>query len=123
MPDDLYERDIPEWSERQADLLRRVANGERVNEVDWPNLIAEITDVGGSALSSVRSLLRQAMIHLIRFTPSIRQRIDMADIYAKSMARSTDARLPPTSPWTLDNLLAGDHDMLLAALATNAPTP
>jgi hypothetical protein len=154
MPDDLYVRDILEWSERQADLLRRVANGERVNEVDWPNVIEEITDVGGSALSSVRSLLRQAMIHLIkihlspsdlardhwtdeletflddaaeRFAPSMRQRIDIADIYAKSMARfkrrGTDAGLPPTSPWTLDDLLAGDRDMLLAALATHAPTP
>jgi hypothetical protein len=29
MPDDLYERDILEWPERQANLLRRVANGER----------------------------------------------------------------------------------------------
>jgi hypothetical protein len=148
MPDDLYERDILEWSERQADLLRHVASGEGINEVDWPNVIDEITDVGGSALSSVRSLLRQAMIHLIkihlspadlyeletfledaaeRFAPSMRQRIDTAGIYAKSMARfkrrGTDARPPAISPWTMDDLLAGDHDMLLTALATHAPTP
>jgi hypothetical protein len=58
MPDDLYERDILDWSERQADLLRRVAGGERVNHVDWPHVIEEIADVGGSELNSVRSYLR-----------------------------------------------------------------
>ena len=46
MPDDLYERDILAWSERQAELLRRVANGERVNDVDWPHVVEEIADVG-----------------------------------------------------------------------------
>jgi len=33
-----YDTDIFVWSERQAALLRRLANGERVNDaVDWPN--------------------------------------------------------------------------------------
>jgi hypothetical protein len=31
MPDDLYDRDVLAWSEYQADLLRRLARGERVN--------------------------------------------------------------------------------------------
>jgi hypothetical protein len=30
MSDGLYERDILSWSEHQADLLRRLARGERV---------------------------------------------------------------------------------------------
>lgn len=46
MPDDLYERDILIWSEQQADLLRRVARGERVNGVDWAHVAEEIEDVG-----------------------------------------------------------------------------
>jgi hypothetical protein len=29
MPDGLYERDILSWSEHQADLLRRLARGEK----------------------------------------------------------------------------------------------
>ena len=35
---DLYQTDILEWSEQQADLLRRVAAGERVNSPDSAQL-------------------------------------------------------------------------------------
>ncbi len=43
----LYEADILLWSERQRDLLPRVAAGEAVNEApDWPNIIEEIESVG-----------------------------------------------------------------------------
>jgi hypothetical protein len=147
MSDDLYERDILDWSERQADLLRRVANGERRNDVDWPHVIEEIADVGSSELNSVRGYLRQAIIHLFkihltpddlardhwlmeldaflddaadRFSPSMRQRIDLDAIFAKDRARVLrrvpGQTLPAACPWTLDDLLAGDTDALLAAL-------
>jgi hypothetical protein len=147
MPDDLYERDILIWSERQAELLRRIANGERVNDVDWPHVIEEIADVGSAEFNSVQSYLRQAMMHLFklhhspgdlsedhwrteidtfladaeqRFSPSMRQRIDLEAIYAKartrSLRRSADQVLPQACPWTLGELLIGDVDALLAAL-------
>jgi len=45
MPDHLYERDILIWSEHQADLLCRLARGERVNNVDWTHIVDEIEDV------------------------------------------------------------------------------
>ncbi|HYZ62510.1 MAG TPA: DUF29 family protein, partial [Acetobacteraceae bacterium] len=61
---DLYEQDVLEWSERQADLLRRHAAGERLNEKpDWANIIEEIEDVGSERLHSVESLLVQALAH------------------------------------------------------------
>ena len=112
MPDDLYDRDILIWSEQQADLLRRLAAGERVNEaVDWPNLIEEVQDVGLSELRACRSLLRQAMTHLLKmrlfpdgpqdhwrdevvelltqatdaYTPSMGQRIDLGDQYRRAL--------------------------------------
>ena len=45
---DLYEQDLPLWSEQQASLLERLAAGERVNElIDWPNVIEELRDAGG----------------------------------------------------------------------------
>jgi hypothetical protein len=50
MLDDLYDRDALAWSEHQAGLLRRVARGERVNEVDWEHVIEEIEDAGLSEL-------------------------------------------------------------------------
>ena len=53
---DLYDTDILLWSERQADLLRRHAAGERVNDasIDWPNIVEEIEDVGRSELTQRR---------------------------------------------------------------------
>ena len=36
----LYDTDAVQWSERQAELLRRLAAGERVNDqVDWENVV------------------------------------------------------------------------------------
>jgi len=108
MPDDLYARDALAWSERQAELLRRVARGERVNDVDWDHVVEEIEDVGLSQLNAVHSYLRQMLAHLLkqhgwpeadardhwrnevatfqvdaiaRYAPSMRQRIDLARVY------------------------------------------
>ncbi len=59
MPDDLYERDILEWSDRQSDLLGRLARGERVDDaIDWPNVIEEVLSVGLSELHACQSLIR-----------------------------------------------------------------
>lgn len=113
MPDGLYDRDVLIWSEQQADLLRRLAAGERVNDaVDWPNLIEEVEALGRSELRSCGSLLRQAMAHLLKlqawpgsraaghwraetlaflddarasFTPSMRQRIGIGALYANAL--------------------------------------
>jgi Domain of unknown function DUF29 len=62
---DLYDTDILLWSERQADLLRRHAAGERVKDawIDWPNIAEEIVDVGRSELRAVASHLAQALLH------------------------------------------------------------
>jgi hypothetical protein len=43
MPDSLYDTDVLVWSEHQADLLRRLAKGERLAEtIDWENVIEEV---------------------------------------------------------------------------------
>jgi hypothetical protein len=108
MPDDLYDRDALAWSERQAALLRRVARGERVNDVDWDHVVEEIEDVGLSQLNAVHSYLRQMLAHLLKlsgwpesdacdhwrnevatfqveaiahYAPSMRQRIDLLRTY------------------------------------------
>ena len=65
MPDDLYHRDALAWAEQQAALLRRVARGERVNDIDWDHVVEEIEDVGLSELNAVRSYLRQILAHLL----------------------------------------------------------
>jgi hypothetical protein len=65
---DLYDTDIVAWSERQAALLRRIADGERLssrdsNELDWPNIAEEIESAGSEQVHAVRSLLMRALEH------------------------------------------------------------
>ena len=61
---DIYDEDILLWSEQQAELLRRMAQGDRVNDqVDWENVAEEIVDVGRSELRAVASHLVQALLH------------------------------------------------------------
>jgi hypothetical protein len=153
MPDDLYDRDILAWSEHQSALLRRVANGERLNDVDWDHVVEEIEDVGLSELNAVRSYLRQMLVHLLklhgaadstacdhwrlelggfqadasqRFAPSMRQRIDVAELYRRARKQLVAMRLdnnlpqpfPDHCPFSLDDLLEGDPQELEARLAS-----
>ena len=140
--DALYDMDILVWSERQGELLHRIANGERVNDsdLDWPNIAEEIESVGRSELASVKSLLRLALVHMLEaegwpqslaapswraeargfrsqardhYSPSMRQRIDVAKLYAdarKELPDMIDGQLPSPVPQTcqvtLDELLA-----------------
>jgi len=139
---DLYDADILTWSERQAELLQRVARGERVNDadLDWPNIIEEIEGVGRSELRAVRALLFQAFVHDLKakawplardapqwradargfrrqaameFTPSMRQRIDVAGIYNDALAALPETMdgqppgpVPATCTATIEDLLA-----------------
>lgn len=145
MPDEMtaYETDILTWSEQQAALLRRAGAGEMVNDqVDWDNIAEEIDSVGRSEFHAVESLLVQAILHGLkadawplssnvphweaeargfrddaarRFTPSMRQRIDVAELYVRALRRMPSTidglpplPVPPACPVTLDELLAPD---------------
>jgi len=82
--------------------------------VDWEHVVEEIKDVGLSELNSVRSYLRQMLVHLLkvqgwpdslavdhwrgeigslqadaaqRFAPSMRRRIDLASLYDKALGQ------------------------------------
>jgi hypothetical protein len=140
---DLYDEDIVLWSERQAALLRQHAAAARVNDaIDWPNVIEEIESVGNEQRFAVESHLVQAMLHMLkaeawplsrevphwqaearlfrsnaesRFTPSMRQRIDLARLYRRALRGLPDTidgqaplPVPDACPWTLDGLLADD---------------
>ena len=71
MPDGRCERDALAWAEQQAALPRRLAAGERLNEVvDWPSVIEQVQGVGLSELRACRSLLRQALAHLLKLQVS-----------------------------------------------------
>ena len=145
MPDGLYEKDALAWAEQQSDLLSRLATGERLNaDIDWEHVIEEVRDVGLSELHGCQNLLIQAIKHLLKmrvwpdsqalghwrgetasflggarrnFTPSMRQRIDLANLYADALyavrveAEAPGEELPETCPFTHDDLLAKQPDI------------
>ncbi len=123
----LYDADFVLWSEQQASLLRRLARGEKVNDVDWPNLVEEVDSLGRSALNAVNSLLQRALEHLLKgvawpdapsarkwqhearafltpaqreWTPSMATRIDLARLYAEAadLVRDLDFEEGPPAP-------------------------
>jgi uncharacterized protein DUF29 len=137
-----YETDILAWSERQGALLRRIGKGERVNdaELDWPNIAEEIESVGRSQLSAVRSLLTQALIHMLKaeawpqslaapgwraeairfrqeaaeaFAPSMRQHLDVAKLYARAL-RALPASIDGQPPLPVPQVCPATQDELLA---------
>jgi hypothetical protein len=67
-----YDTDIASWSERQAALLRRLAIGERVNDIDmdWPNIAEEIESVGRSERSTLASHIGTIVEHLLKLEAS-----------------------------------------------------
>ena len=116
---DLYEDDVVLWSERQAELLRRRAAGELINdaELDWPNIAEEIEDVGKSAVRGVRSHILMALLHDLKaeawprsrdvphwraearlhrdearndYAPSMAEKIDMAKLYRQALRAMPD---------------------------------
>ncbi len=147
MPDDLYHRDILAWSIAQAERLRRVAAGERVNDLDWENVIEEVESVGRSEARSVASLLTLALLHALkvvawpdhmaarkwrneigifriqaraRYSPGMAQVLDVADIYgsARRGVLDLDMRRPPMPlPDATDLTLADLLDESLGAEA------
>ncbi len=141
---ELYDADVFEWSQHQAALLRRRAAGELVNEseLDWPNIAEEIESVGRDQLHALESFLVQALVHDLeaeawpgssavsgwraearrfrgdaaaRFTPAMRQRLDLAKLYRRAlraMPEEIDGQpplpVPETCSVTVDELLSDE---------------
>jgi hypothetical protein len=111
--------------EHQAQLLRRFAANQRVNDqLDWDHLTDEVESAGREQLDAVESLLFQALVHMLkaqgwpqfhaveswradargfraqatnRFAPSMRPRIDLDRIFRQAVRAlpATMDGLPP----------------------------
>lgn len=63
--------DFAAWSVEQGVLLRRVADGEPINEeVDWGNVIEEIEGLGRAQKNELATRVRAVLEHLRRLTAS-----------------------------------------------------
>jgi hypothetical protein len=122
----LYDQDFLTWTEQQADLLERLAAGERVNDfVDWPHVIEELRDLGASQVRACRSWLELACLHLLKmaawpdddaariwrvevenfkaqfaqhYIRSMRQKIDIDVLYAAALAEARSSGWPNPRP-------------------------
>ena len=64
--DSLYDTDICAWAEQRGAALRALASrADLPNELDLPNVIEEIEDVGTSELRSVNRFIRLMLSHMI----------------------------------------------------------
>jgi hypothetical protein len=134
---DLYDTDFALWSERQAALLRRIGNHERVNDqVDWGNVAEERREIRSRLRVICEHLLKwqfQAAMRSNSWSSSIRKaRDEIADLIEESpsladypaaqlggpkgayvrgrrdaAAETGSTHLPETCPWTIEEVL--DH--------------
>ena len=63
-----YEDDFLVWTERQATALRALAKSraDLPNDLDLEHVAEEIEDLGISELKTVRSYIRNILIHVIK---------------------------------------------------------
>jgi hypothetical protein len=136
-----HETDILLWSEHQAELLRRLAAGERVNDqIDWANVIDEVESVGSEQLHAVEGHLRQALRHMLkaeawplsqevahwraeavlfraeaadRYAESMRQRINLAKLYRQAL-RALPETIDGQPPLPLPEMCPVTLDELLS---------
>ena len=126
-----YETDVLVWSERQADLLRRMSAGERVNDqVDWDNVAEEIESVGSSQRAALASQVRRILLHLMKLeaSPAVDPRRGWRDSVRLARAEIDDLlTASPSLRRTVDAAIARQlpiaRSLVAAALADHGETP
>lgn len=140
----LYETDIVAWAEEQAAAVRDLVNvrPDLSNVVDWENIAEELEGLSRNEVRNVRSPLRNAFVHILKgycdpdalsmhqwapetnnwladirddFTNSMRQKIDLDDIWQKAGGLAADElssckvamppALPSRCPFSIDQIL------------------
>ena len=131
MSTDLYNEDFVLWSDRQAQLLRRVAGGEQVNDrVDWTNIIEEIEGLARHARNDLRSRILTVLDHLLRLQASPAPDAGAAG-NGPSSSNATPSiscleenpSLRPSVPATITKALPKAREIAALALAEYAETP
>lgn len=126
-----YESDLVVWSTQQADLLRRMGAGDRVNDqVDWENIAEEIESLGRSDKRELRSRLQTILVHLfkLRASPAAdpragwRQTILRERVKAEMLLEESPS-LRPTIPRVLAEELGRARTLALGELTSYGEQP
>jgi hypothetical protein len=113
----LYDRDFSEWLFEQAALLR----AGRFDQLDVPNLVEEIEDLGKSQRRALLNRLRVLLVHLLklRYQPTKRtgswlgtvreQRFRLRRLFKESPSLRRFAREDVESAYQEARLIASDQ--------------
>jgi hypothetical protein len=126
-----YDSDLVVWSRHQADLLRRMGAGERVNDqVDWDNVAEEVEALGRSDRRDLGSRVQTILRHLVKLQLSpatgpragwkrtiVEQRIQIGRLLKDSPS------LRPIVPGAIGEELADARKLALLDLAEFAEQP
>lgn len=127
-----YDADVLLWSEHQAELLRRRAAGELVNEadLDWPNIAEEIEALAKSERSTLASHVNTVIEHLARLetSPAVDPRNGWAETVLRTRNNIEDVlKSSPSLRQTLNKVIAEEHPRALRlvgrVLAVYGETP
>jgi hypothetical protein len=104
-----HDKDFFLWTRQQAEALRRLAEARPNGEVDWPNLIEEIEDLGKEQQHAIVSHLIVALVHLFKlsYSPDLEPRRHwMVEIDAQRGSLERRLRINPSLRARSDELLA-----------------
>ncbi len=126
-----YDTDLVVRSHHQADLLRRMKAGERVNDqVDWANVAEEIESLGNGDRRDLSSQIQTILRHLIKLQVSpatqpragwqrtvVEQRLQIGRLLKDSPS------LRQLVPAAINDEMAGARTLALLDLAEFAEQP
>jgi hypothetical protein len=126
-----YDNDTVMWSEHQADLLRRLAAGERVNDqVDWENVVEEIESVGKSQRTALASHVLLVLEHLMKLeaSPATAPRRGWRETVRRARAEINELlqdspSLRPTVGAIIVRQLPAVRELVAETLADHGETP
>lgn len=139
-----YDTDFYAWTQEQGRLLREAAGGKVPPSLDFANLAEEVESIGRRDVRDVKQHLRQVIASLLRYqfipdadsdrefrssilherfraeqilkdSPSLPARIDLAELYKRAaqmlldeIAQPGSGPLPTECPYTFKQVLAAD---------------
>jgi Domain of unknown function DUF29 len=126
-----YDKNIVVWLERQADLLRRVAAGDRVNDqIDWSNIAEEVEAWGKSERRELHNRIAIVLLHLIKpqaspatEPPAVWRETIREQRRCVQLLLDDSPSLRPAVPSVTNMVLNGVREEALASLADRGEAP
>lgn len=126
-----YDSDLLLWSEQQADLLRQIAAGERVNDqIDWSSIAEEVEALGKRDKRELQNRITTILLHLIKLqaSPAIEPRLGWRETIREQrrgiqLLLEDSPSLRPLVPSAISKVLSCSREGAKASLVDRAEEP